>query len=202
MEKEKGGAIVDSEALGGGKYDEVMGDLQVLKTSDSQDLKLARDGKTVLIPQPSDDPEGRSATRICPPHFTDLFPDPLNWSWAKKHMVLLSLLMAALLTDFGMTYGSVVFEAQAATFHMSIPATANSISGGLFLQGPGGLLAVPLVQRFGRLPVLFWSQFLSAIWVMGAAVAPNYAGFTAFRALQGFFNTAPQVVGLTVIHDM
>jgi MFS family permease len=126
----------------------------------------------------------------------------LNWSWAKKHLVLLSLLLAALLTDFGMTYGSVVFAEQAETFHMSIPATANSISGGLFLQGPGGLLAVPLIQRYGRLPVLFWSQFLSALWVMAAALAPGYGSFTAFRALQGFFNTAPQVVGLSVIHDM
>jgi hypothetical protein len=39
--------------------DEVLGDLQVLKLSDSQGLKLTADGKTVLIPQPSDDPEGK-----------------------------------------------------------------------------------------------------------------------------------------------
>jgi MFS family permease len=33
-------------------------------------------------------------------------------------------------------------------------------------------------------------------------LAPTYAGFTACRTLQGFFNTAPQVIGLTIIHDM
>ena len=32
------------------------GDLQVFKLSDSGNLKLAKDGMTVLIPQPSDDP--------------------------------------------------------------------------------------------------------------------------------------------------
>ena len=32
------------------------GDLQVLKLADAGDLKLAKDGVTVLIPQPSDDP--------------------------------------------------------------------------------------------------------------------------------------------------
>lgn len=85
---------------------------------------------------------------------------------------------------------------------MSIPAVANSVNGALFLQGPGGILAVPLIQRFGRLPVLFYSQILCAIWVMAAALAPGYASFTAFRTLQGFFNTAPQVVGLSFIHDM
>lgn len=61
---------------------------------------------------------------------------------------------------------------------------------------------MPLVQRYGRLPVLFWSQFLCALMVMAAALSPNYACFTAFRALQGFVNTAPQVVGLSVVHDM
>lgn len=81
---------------------------------------------------------------------------------------------------------------------MSVPAVANSISGALFLQGPGGVLAVPLVQRFGRLPVLFWSQFLCALMVMAAALSPSYACFTAFRALQGFVNTAPQVIGSTL----
>jgi len=70
------------------------------------------------------------------------------------------------------------------------------------MQGPGGLLAVPLVQRYGRLPVLFWSQFLTAIMVIGVALSPDYACLTAFRTLQGFFNTAPQIVGLSIVHDM
>jgi predicted MFS family arabinose efflux permease len=96
----------------------------------------------------------------------------------------------------------VLFEAQAVAFQMSIPAVGNSLSGGIFMQGPGGLLAVPLVQRFGRLPVLFWSQLLSAIVVMAAAVSPNYAYFTAFRTIQGFVNTAPQVIGLSIVHDL
>ena len=95
-----------------------------------------------------------------------------------------------------------LFEAQAVTFRMSIPAVGESLSGGIFLQGIGGLMSVPLIQRFGRLPVLFWSQILSAIVVMAAAVSPNYAAFTAFRTLQGFVNTAPQVIGLSMVHDL
>ena len=101
-----------------------------------------------------------------------------------------------------MAYGVPLFAAQAPTFHMTLPQVAHSISGGLFLQGPGGLFAVPLVQRFGRLPVLFWSQLLAALMVMAAALSPDYATFTAFRALQGFVNSAPQVIGLSIIHDM
>ena len=102
----------------------------------------------------------------------------------------------------GSSHPQVLFEAQAPTFRMSVPAVANSLSGGLFMQGIGGLVAVPLVQRFGRLPVLFWSQLLSAIVVTAAAVSPNYASFTAFRTLQGFVNTPPQVIGLSIVNDL
>jgi MFS family permease len=85
---------------------------------------------------------------------------------------------------------------------MSVHEVAAPVSGGIFLQGPGGLLAVPLIQRYGRLPILFWSQLLTALVVMAAAVSPNYATFTAFRTLQGFVNTAPQVIGLSMVHDL
>jgi MFS family permease len=116
--------------------------------------------------------------------------------------MLAILILPAFLTDFGMTFGAGLFVEQAKTFHMSVPAVANSISGGIFLQGPGGLFAVPLTQRYGRLPVLFWSQLLACVLVVGASLAPTYAGFTACRTLQGLFNTPPQVIGLTIIHDL
>lgn len=95
--------------------------------------KLANDGKTLLIPQPSDEPA-----------------DPLNWSWSKKHMILLSLGCSALLADWGMTWGTTMFEVQAAQWKMSVPDVSNSLSPGIFMQGPGGIFAAILVQRFGR----------------------------------------------------
>lgn len=47
-------------------------------------LKLAKDGHTVLVPQPSADPN-----------------DPLNWSWGKKHMMLFIVALSAFCGDFG-----------------------------------------------------------------------------------------------------
>lgn len=85
---------------------------------------------------------------------------------------------------------------------MSPPEIAQSISGAIFMQGVGGILAVPLAQRYGRLPVLFWSQFLTLVVSIGAYGASDYAGFTACRTLQGFFGSPPQVIGLSIIHDM
>jgi hypothetical protein len=60
-------------------------------------LKLARDGHTVLIPQPSDDVN-----------------DPLNWSWRRKHLVLFAVAFASFLPDYGSATGAVTLIPQAA----------------------------------------------------------------------------------------
>lgn len=62
--KEKDTSFTAAHALEGSKYEEGLGDLQVLKATDSEDVKLAKDGKTVLIPQPSDDPNGPLCHRL------------------------------------------------------------------------------------------------------------------------------------------
>jgi hypothetical protein len=59
--------------------------------------KLAKDGHTRLIPQPSDDPN-----------------DPLNWSWGQKHLVLFIVSLTAFLPDYGSATGAVTLIAQAA----------------------------------------------------------------------------------------
>ncbi|KXX76302.1 Polyamine transporter 3 [Madurella mycetomatis] len=138
-----------------------------------------------LVPRPSTSPD-----------------DPLNWSWLKKHAVLVSLIPGCLLTDWTLTWGTTVFELQAPEWAMSVQDVAHSVSPGIFMQGPGGLIAVPLCERYGRLPVLFWSQLLSLVFTIGATFAPDYASFTAMRTLQGFFGAPPQVIGMSIIHDM
>lgn len=63
---------------------------------EGQGLQTASDGKTVLIPQPSSDPN-----------------DPLNWSPLKKHLALLVITMVAFLSDFGSSMGVVALLPQA-----------------------------------------------------------------------------------------
>ncbi|KAK0726124.1 major facilitator superfamily domain-containing protein [Lasiosphaeris hirsuta] len=157
------------------------------KTADGESIasQQGRADGTVLSPVPSTSPD-----------------DPLNWSWAKKHAVLLALIPGCLLTDWTLTWGTTVFQLQAPEWGMTIEAVAQSVSPGIFMQGPGGLLAVPLCQRYGRLPVIFWSQLLSLAFTIGATFAPDYASFTAMRTLQGFFGAPPQVIGMSIIHDM
>lgn len=59
-------------------------------------LQTASDGKTILIPQPSSDPN-----------------DPLNWSSLKKHLTLLVITVVSFLPDFGSSIGIVALLPQA-----------------------------------------------------------------------------------------
>ena len=72
-------------------------DVEVLKTITPRwaNYQLASDGRTVLIPQPSSDPN-----------------DVLNWSWAKKHTILIVIAATAFLPDYGSATGAVTLIPQ------------------------------------------------------------------------------------------
>ena len=61
-----------------------------------QGLQTAQDGKTVLIPQPSSDPN-----------------DPLNWNPRRKYVTLLVITVTTFMPDFGSSMGIVTLLPQA-----------------------------------------------------------------------------------------
>lgn len=78
-QEEKSGTLTDIYHAAAERYAEGAGDLQVLKAELGDYVKLASDGQTVLIPQPSDDPI-----------------EPLNWTSRKKTLVLTAIIFASL----------------------------------------------------------------------------------------------------------
>ncbi|KZT19176.1 MFS general substrate transporter [Neolentinus lepideus HHB14362 ss-1] len=153
-----------------------------------QALKVARDGHTVLIPQPSDDPD-----------------DPLNWSTAKKHAILFIVGATALLpgqSDYGSATGAVTLLQQATIWNMSQDVVNHSQVGNVFMLGAGGVIVVALSAYFGRLPILFWFTVAAFATAAGCAGAENFEGFMAVRILNGFFSTVAQGGGLMFIKDI
>lgn len=71
-------------------------DVNQLEGDEKGTVKTAKDGQTVLIPQPSDDPN-----------------DPLNWSPVKKHITLIVISVVAFMPDFGSSMGVVTLLPQA-----------------------------------------------------------------------------------------
>lgn len=140
-------------------------------------LKLAEDQKTILIPQPSDDPE-----------------DTLNWSQTKKHVALLVISACAFLPDYGSATGAVTLIPQAEIWGMTEDEVNHSQVGNVFMLGAGGLFVTVLGAYFGRLPVLFWFMVF-AVWTAAfCAGAHTFEQFMAARILNGFFSTVAQGV--------
>ncbi|KAM0746165.1 MFS general substrate transporter [Meredithblackwellia eburnea MCA 4105] len=149
-------------------------------------LKLNRKGTKVLWPQPSDDPN-----------------DPQNWSPKKKSVQLVIITMAAFVPDFCSGIGIAGLFGLAETFKTTTTEINNLTSNwSIFCLGAGGIVATMLIKRWGRLPILFWSQVLGLGFLIGCALAPNLKTFAAMRILDGIFSTAPQCAGLFTVCDM
>ncbi len=93
--------------------------------ADTSGLKRAKDGHTILIPQPSDDPN-----------------DPLNWSWAIKHVTLFIVASTAFLPDYGSATGAVTLLSQAAEWNMTPDEVNHSQAGNVFMLGAGGIFGM------------------------------------------------------------
>lgn len=149
------------------------------------ELKRAPDGKTILLPQPSDDPN-----------------DPLNWSWFRKHLILIIISMTAFLPDYGSATGAVTLLPQAEIWNMTPDHVNHSQVGNVFMLGAGGVVVVALSAYFGRLPVLFYFLVLATATAIWCAAAQTFESFMAARILNGFFSTVSQGGGLMFIYDM
>ncbi|KAK4460386.1 putative permease of the major facilitator superfamily [Cladorrhinum samala] len=148
-------------------------------------LKLAEDGHTVLIPQPSDDGN-----------------DPLNWSWTRKHLILFAVSWASFLPDYGSATGAVTLIPQAAEWETTPDYVNHSQAGNVFMLGAGGVVVVILSAFFGRLPVVFWFLIVSTATAAWCAEPGNFESFMAARILNGFFSTVCQAGGLMFIKDV
>jgi MFS family permease len=149
-------------------------------------LKLSKDKQFVLWPQPTDDPE-----------------DPQNWSNRQKTIQLIIITLAAIVPDFDSGIGIAGIFKLAEQFETD-PGRINNMTSNwsIFLLGWGGIFAVMLMRRLGRLPVLFWSQVLALGFLIGCTFAKDIGTFTAMRCLTAFFGTAPQVTGLYIVTDI
>ncbi|KAH0843811.1 MFS transporter [Fonsecaea pedrosoi] len=148
-------------------------------------LKLAADGHTVLIPQPSDDPN-----------------DPLNWSWFKKHAFLVAASICTFSSDFGITVGVPAVVRQAEYWGVTPDKMNYTNSLCVALSGIGGLLVIPPCYFWGRAPVLFWTTLIATLLTLGLALTDDFATFYALRGIQGLFITTCNVTVLCYIKDM
>ncbi|KAJ5622782.1 hypothetical protein N7490_011387 [Penicillium lividum] len=127
---------------------------------------------------------------------------PRDWSFTRKTLIFMALMSSSILADGAMVWGSTLITQQAIDWDVTVNHSATSMNYGILLQGFGGIIAVPLIEAYGRFPIWIWPQVITMLMVLGATLSTNYATFTTFRSLQGLFGTIPQVIGLPLIHDI
>lgn len=103
------GACFDRSQLS--KYD-----MEKVDTHTLDHLKKTRDGRTILIPQPTDDPL-----------------QSLNWSWRKKHIVLAVLTYCTLMTDMTSAWAIPLVITQAEYWNTTPNNIGRNLSGNIFV---------------------------------------------------------------------
>jgi hypothetical protein len=104
------GANFDKNQLG--KHD-----IEKIDTHTLDHLKTTADGRTILIPQPTDDPL-----------------QSLNWSWRKKHIVLFVLTYCTLMTDMSSAWSIPLVITQAEYWGISSSNAGRNLSGNIFVR--------------------------------------------------------------------
>ncbi|KAJ4988555.1 MFS-type transporter [Stagonosporopsis vannaccii] len=148
-------------------------------------LKTAKDGHTVLVPQPSDDPN-----------------DPVNWSWTKKHFLLFTIAWGAFCADFTSAGGIPAIFLQAGDWQMDPNRVNYANNLNVLMMGIGGLLWIPMISFWGRAPVLFWTCVCGTLLTLGATLSRDFETHYAMRATMGLFLTAPQTIAIAYIKDI
>ncbi|KAK4888847.1 hypothetical protein LTR27_012308 [Elasticomyces elasticus] len=147
-------------------------------------LKTAADGRTVLIPQPTDDAD-----------------DPLNWPQSKKLSILLVITFIAFLPDFNSATGVPALIPQSLLWQLSPNTIQYNLVGQCAALGTCAILTAILSNYFGRLPVLLAFQVLAVATGVWCAVASSFHSYLAARILTGFGIVA-QAGGMMFIKDM
>jgi hypothetical protein len=118
-------------------------------------LKKAKDGKTVLIPQPRWVPDVAMASTPTDRCSSDDPNDPLNWPEWKKSMTLLVIAIVSCCGDYGSATGSIAIIPQAGQWHIS-PNTVNHVRTPSCAHATLSQLTVYLGDGWQRVHVRSW----------------------------------------------
>jgi len=103
--------------------------------------------------------------------------------------------------DLGNASGIPCIILQAGEWQIS-PVKANYPNNiASLMSGISGLVWMPLVNCWGRMPVLFWSTVLGMSFHLGAILAPDFNTYYALRVISALNVSVGQTIGLTFVKD-
>ncbi|KAI9825539.1 MAG: hypothetical protein M1819_000531 [Sarea resinae] len=111
--------------------------------------------------------------------------NPRNWTLARRSWVFIILWINVFAVDWASSADSQAGKTIAKEFHVSEEAEALSPSLYTFGIAFGALFAGPIAETVGRNPIYVLSRCLHVVWLLGAALAPNFGAQCVFRLFAG-----------------
>lgn len=145
-----------------------------------------RNAHVVLAPQPSEDPN-----------------DPLNWSSAKK-LVIISVLGLGVMLSASAVSGLLNAALFNLATELNVPFGDITIISGyqLLVAGATGPFFSALGRKYGKRPAFVLSTIMSLLGSIVGSTTRSYSGLLAARIIQGFGIAAYESLVISVIGDL
>jgi MFS family permease len=165
---------------------EELGELSQLSlSSDHHEYLLQRHGTISLDPVPTADPK-----------------DPLNWPEWKKNYHLILVAYCALTATFPAAGIVSAYQSMAKLYDRPLSSIAYLTSVQILILGIFPFLWVPLMDRYGRKPILTLACFGSMVANIGGGFCKTYGQQMATRAIAAFFICPAMAVGSAVVTEL
>ncbi|KPI45407.1 uncharacterized protein AB675_479 [Cyphellophora attinorum] len=142
-------------------------------------VKKTKDGKKVLIPQP-----------------TDSRDDPLNWPRTQKMAILVMLVVNAFTADYAAATGTSAIVAQAEEWQISPDKVNHATAGNTFMLGVGGLVAVWLSAGLVAAAAKSFESYMAARIINGFFCVAATAGGLMWINDVWFFHEHPRKINI------
>lgn len=128
--------------------------------------------------------------------------NPRNWTLQRRAVIFCILWINVFAVDWASSADSQAGGVIAQQFHVSEEAEALSPSLYTFGLAAGSLLAGPIAETVGRNPVYVVSRCFHVVWLIGAALAPNFGAQCVFRLFAGFSGSILLAIHAASIADI
>ncbi|KAF1956986.1 MFS transporter-like protein [Byssothecium circinans] len=142
-------------------------------------------GRTVLVPQPTDDPH-----------------DPLNWSALWKGACITSASMVTFTQGFGPLALAPMFPALMESFDCSLADAVQFTGVCILVLGFSNFIWVPISTSFGRRPVFIISQIINFGTSIWRAKATSYGSFMGACVVNGIGAGPAETIMPSVVADI
>ncbi|KAF2791936.1 MFS general substrate transporter [Melanomma pulvis-pyrius CBS 109.77] len=166
-------------------HTEILPGTEIMADVGSHHFVKGSGSKTVLIPQPSDDPH-----------------DPLNWSVGWKAACITSAAMVTFSQGFGPLALAPMFPALMQTFECTLEEAVQFTGVCILVLGFSNFLWVPISSSFGRRPVFLFSQIINFGTSIWRAKATSYSSFMGACVVNGIGAGPAETIMPAVIADI